>query len=133
MSGAQQEHGSAAAGSGDPSAAGHVRALDGMRAVAVLLVLFFHLRMPGFASGFLGVDIFFVLSGFLITSLLLGEFQRTERIALGEFWARRARRLLPALVILLLVVAAATWAQGTFTERASVRGDRFATRGYVAT
>jgi peptidoglycan/LPS O-acetylase OafA/YrhL len=103
-----------------------------MRAVAVLLVLSFHLRMPGSASGFMGVDIFFVLSGFLITSLLLGEFHRTGRIALGDFWARRARRLLPALVILLVVVAAVTWLTGTFTERTSVRGDLLATAGYVA-
>ena len=111
MSGAHQERGSAAAGSGEPSAGGHVRALDGIRAVAVMLVLLFHLRFPGFSSGFLGVDIFFVLSGFLITTLLLTEHDRTGRISLSEFWARRARRLLPALVILLLVVAAVTWAQ----------------------
>ncbi len=132
MSGAHQERGSAAAGSGAPSAGGHVRALDGIRAVAVVLVLLFHLRLPGFSSGFLGVDIFFVLSGFLITTLLLTEHERTGRISLSEFWARRARRLLPALVILLLVVAAVTWAQGTFTERASIRGDLLATTGYVA-
>jgi peptidoglycan/LPS O-acetylase OafA/YrhL len=103
-----------------------------MRAVAVLLVLLFHLRFPGFSSGFLGVDIFFVLSGFLITTLLLTELDRTGRISLPEFWARRARRLLPALVVLLLVVAGVTWFQGTFTERASVRGDLLATTGYVA-
>ena len=120
MSGAHEERGSAAVGSGAPSAGGHVRALDGIRAVAVMLVLLFHLRFPGFSSGFLGVDIFFVLSGFLITTLLLTERDRTGRISLSEFWARRARRLLPALVILLLVVAAVTWARGTFTERASL-------------
>ena len=93
MSGAHQERGSAAVGSGAPSAGGHVRALDGIRAVAVMLVLLFHLRFPGFSSGFLGVDIFFVLSGFLITTLLLTERDRTGRISLSEFWARRARRL----------------------------------------
>jgi peptidoglycan/LPS O-acetylase OafA/YrhL len=127
-----EERGSATVGSGDPAAGGHVRALDGMRAVAVLLVLLFHLRFPGFSSGFLGVDIFFVLSGFLITTLLLTELDRTGRVSLPEFWARRARRLLPALVVLLLVVAGVTWLQGTFTERASVRGDLLATTGYVA-
>ena len=127
-----EERGTAAEGSGDPAAGGHVRALDGMRAVAVLLVLLFHLRFPGFSAGFLGVDIFFVLSGFLITSLLLTELDRTGRLSLPEFWARRARRLLPALVVLLLVVASVTWLQGTFTERASVRGDLLATTGYVA-
>jgi peptidoglycan/LPS O-acetylase OafA/YrhL len=103
-----------------------------MRAVAVLLVLLFHLRFPGFASGFLGVDIFFVLSGFLITTLLLSEHERSGRISLPEFWARRARRLLPALIVLLVVVAVVTWLTGTYTERASVRGDLLATTGYVA-
>ena len=57
----------------------HIRALDGMRAIAVLLVIAFHLRLPGFRAGFVGVDIFFVLSGFLITSLLLEEIRRTGR------------------------------------------------------
>lgn len=132
MDATEEERGSATAGSGDPAAGGHIRALDGMRAVAVLLVLLFHLRFPGFSSRFLGVDIFFVLSGFLITTLLLTELDRTGRISLPEFWARRARRLLPALVVLLLVVAGVTWFQGTFTERASVRGDLLATTGYVA-
>ena len=62
-----------------PSNGGHVRALDGMRAVAVVLVLFYHLRFPGFSAGFFGVDVFFVLSGFLITTLLLSEHERTGR------------------------------------------------------
>jgi peptidoglycan/LPS O-acetylase OafA/YrhL len=123
---------SAAAGSGAPPDARHVRALDGMRAVGVVLVLLFHLRVPGFSAGFLGVDVFFVLSGFLITTLLLTEFEKTGRISLPEFWARRARRLLPALLVLLLVVAAVVWAEGTFTERTSIRGDLLATTGYVA-
>lgn len=132
MNARNEDRGAATAGSGDPAAGGHVRALDGMRAVAVVLVLLFHLRFPGFSAGFLGVDIFFVLSGFLITTLLLTELDRTGRISLPEFWARRARRLLPALVVLLLVVAAVTWFGGTFTERASVRGDLLATTGYMA-
>jgi peptidoglycan/LPS O-acetylase OafA/YrhL len=122
----------ATAGSGDPAAGGHVHALDGMRAVAVILVLLFHLQVPGFTAGFLGVDIFFVLSGFLITTLILTEIDRTGRISLPDFWARRARRLLPALAILLVTVAAVTWATATFTERTSVRGDLLATAGYVA-
>ena len=69
----------ATAGSGDPAGGGHVHALDGMRAVAVVLVLLFHLQVPGFTAGFLGVDIFFVLSGFLITTLILTEIDRTGR------------------------------------------------------
>src|SRR5919108_2124366 len=124
--------GRATVGSGDPEAGGHVRALDGMRAVAVVLVLLFHLRLPGFGAGYLGVDIFFVLSGFLITTLLLTEHDRTGRISLPDFWARRARRLLPALVLVLVVVAIVTWLTATFTERASIRGDLLATTGYVA-
>ena len=129
---AEEQRGRATAGSGDPAGGGHVRALDGMRAIAVVLVLLFHLEVPVFSAGFVGVDIFFVLSGFLITTLLLTELDRTGRISLPQFWARRARRLLPALVVLLLVVAFSTWLTGTFTERTSVRGDLLATTGYVA-
>ncbi len=121
-----------ATGPAVPVEAEHVRALDGMRAIAVLLVILFHLRVPGFRAGFVGVDIFFVLSGFLITSLLLAEIGRTGRISLPAFWARRARRLLPALVLVLLTVGVATAMTATYTERASMRGDLLATTGYVA-
>ena len=82
-----------------------IRALDGLRALAVGLVLADHGGIPGMAGGFLGVDVFFVLSGFLITSLLLDELGRTGRIDLANFWIRRARRLLPALVLMVLTVA----------------------------
>ena len=82
-----------------------IPALDGVRAVAVALVLAGHGGIPGMGGGFLGVDIFFVLSGFLITSLLLDELGRSGRIDLGDFWIRRARRLLPALVLMVLTVA----------------------------
>ncbi|MGV0745121.1 acyltransferase family protein [Mycolicibacterium sp. XJ870] len=81
-------------------------ALDGIRAIAVLLVLAGHGGVPGVAGGFIGVDVFFVLSGFLITSLLLDEFARNERIDLKGFWVRRARRLLPAMVVMTLAVVA---------------------------
>jgi len=119
-------------GGGQVTERDHVRALDGMRALAVLLVIGFHLRLPGFRAGFVGVDIFFVLSGFLITSLLLEEIRRTGRVSLSAFWARRARRLLPALVLVLLTVGIVTAATATYTERASMRGDLLATTGYVA-
>jgi peptidoglycan/LPS O-acetylase OafA/YrhL len=81
---------------------GHIAGLDGVRAVAVLAVILFHLwpdRIPG---GFLGVDVFFVISGFLITTLLLRERTRTGRVDLTAFWLRRARRLIPALVVVVL-------------------------------
>ena len=81
-------------------------ALDGVRALAVTAVLLFHGGVAWLPGGFLGVDAFFVLSGFLITSLLLAEYGRTGRIRLGHFWLRRARRLLPALLLLLLFVVA---------------------------
>ncbi len=84
-----------------------IPALDGIRAVAVGLVLAEHGGIPGVPGGFLGVDVFFVLSGFLITSLLLDELGRSGRIALAGFWIRRARRLLPALIVMVLAVVAA--------------------------
>ena len=90
-----------------PERPGGIPALDGLRAVAVALVLAGHGGIPGVGGGFIGVDIFFVLSGFLITSLLLDELGRTGRIGLTGFWIRRARRLLPALVLMVLTVAAA--------------------------
>ncbi len=84
-----------------------IPALDGVRAVAVGLVLAEHGGIPGVSGGFLGVDVFFVLSGFLITSLLLDELRGSGRIALAGFWIRRARRLLPALIVMVLAVVAA--------------------------
>ena len=82
--------------------------VEGLRAVAVGLVLLFHADVTGFAGGFIGVDVFFVVSGFLITRLLLRELNGTGSISLSDFWARRARRLLPAaaLVVLATVVVA---------------------------
>ena len=75
--------------------------LDGLRAVAVMAVLLYHADLIWFRGGYLGVDVFFVLSGFLITSLLLAEWRRDERVDLKAFWLRRARRLLPALFLML--------------------------------
>ena len=94
-----------AAPRGRPISFGFVPALDGMRAIAVFGVMLYHGGAPGVGGGFLGVNVFFVLSGFLITSLLLGEWTTRLTIRLGEFWARRARRLLPALLVLLVGVA----------------------------
>ena len=81
--------------------------LDGVRALAVLAVMGFHEGASGLAGGFLGVDIFFVLSGFLITDLLVTRYEETGGLSLTDFWARRARRLLPALAVMLVAVTAA--------------------------
>ncbi|MGU3645904.1 acyltransferase family protein [Microbacterium sp. C23T] len=87
--------------------------LDGMRAIAVLLVVVYHLFPPALLpGGFVGVDVFFVISGFLITSLLLREQLSTGRVALGRFWQRRARRLLPALAGVVVVCSALAWIVG---------------------
>jgi peptidoglycan/LPS O-acetylase OafA/YrhL len=80
-------------------------ALDGLRAIAVLSVLAYHFGADWAHGGFLGVDMFFVLSGYLITSLLLVERMRSGTIRFGAFWARRARRLLPALFLVLIAVS----------------------------
>ena len=102
-------------------------ALDGLRGLAVVAVFAYHL---GYArGGFLGVDVFFVLSGYLITSLLLDERDREGRIDLSAFWGRRARRLLPALFVLLIAIAA--W-NSTSPLGPGIRGDAFATLFYVA-
>jgi peptidoglycan/LPS O-acetylase OafA/YrhL len=113
-----------------PAPLRHVPALDGLRGVAVAGVLLFH--ADHLLGGFLGVDLFFTLSGFLITTILLQEATRTGGVRLGVFWARRARRLLPALFALLIAVAvyAAVWARPA--EFGAIRSDAFATIGYVA-
>lgn len=77
--------------------------IEGLRAIAVLLVIAAHFAIPGFAGGFVGVDIFFVISGYLITSILLREQQSSGTIQLGRFYANRLRRLLPALATMLII------------------------------
>jgi peptidoglycan/LPS O-acetylase OafA/YrhL/lysophospholipase L1-like esterase len=83
-------------------------ALDGIRAIAVAAVVAYHLQVPGLGGGLLGVSVFFTLSGYLITSLLLREVAQHGRVDLKAFWVRRARRLLPALSFMLAVVALTT-------------------------
>jgi peptidoglycan/LPS O-acetylase OafA/YrhL len=82
----------------------YMPALDGVRAFAVLAVMAYHGGLTFLPAGFFGVDAFFVLSGFLITTLLVTEWGKTSGIALRAFWARRARRLLPALLVMLVFV-----------------------------
>ncbi|MCK6390767.1 MAG: acyltransferase, partial [Azonexus sp.] len=77
--------------------------IDGLRAIAVLSVVLFHAGVPGFSSGYLGVDIFFVISGFLITRLLVDEVHLSATIDFRGFYARRIRRLLPSMALMLVV------------------------------
>lgn len=82
--------------------------IEGLRGIAVLLVLLFHASIPGFDGGFVGVDVFFVISGFLITGMLLREYESTGKISLRNFYARRVRRLLPASVLVLAITLVAS-------------------------
>ncbi len=82
--------------------------IEGLRAVAVLLVLAYHARLPPLTGGFIGVDVFFVLSGFLITGLLMRELAETGTVGLAAFYARRARRLLPAALFVIAVTVVAS-------------------------
>ncbi|MBV6827304.1 acyltransferase family protein [Pseudomonas sp. PD9R] len=84
------------------------RDIDGLRAVAVIAVVLFHFGVPGFTGGFVGVDVFFVISGFLITSIIWNQRQ-AGRFSFVDFWARRARRILPALFAMILAVLALGW------------------------
>jgi peptidoglycan/LPS O-acetylase OafA/YrhL len=91
-----------------PAEAGHryIPGLDGLRAVAVLAVIAYHVNLGWAQGGLLGVGVFFTLSGYLITDLLLGRSGTSGGLRLGDFWMRRARRLLPALILMLAVVIA---------------------------
>src|SRR6478672_2787121 len=105
--------------------------IDALRAIAVLAVFLYHAGVGWMPGGFLGVDVFFVISGYLITSLLLAEHRRGGHIRLGRFWARRARRLLPAVGVLIAVtmVVAAIVEPDRLTE---LRGDAISSLAYVA-
>ncbi|MEP7202964.1 MAG: acyltransferase family protein [Ilumatobacteraceae bacterium] len=108
----------------------HIAALDGLRGLAVIAVLFFHAgKLRG---GFLGVDLFFALSGFLITSLLLTEVDASGRVRLVAFWGRRFRRLLPAVLLLLVVVTVITTAIASVPERAATLSDGPWAQAYIA-
>ena len=104
--------------------------LDGMRALAVVAVILYHTNNGWLPGGFIGVEVFFVISGYLITLLLIGEHEKTGRIALKEFWMRRARRLLPALFLMmaLLMVYSAIFERDTLGK---LRGDVIAGVAYI--
>lgn len=87
---------------------GYRKEIDGLRAVAVLPVLFFHAGFAGFYGGFVGVDIFFVLSGYLITSIILADLQQ-QRFSIVNFYERRARRIMPALFAMLTLTSMAAF------------------------
>ena len=105
--------------------------LDGLRLFAVGAVLAFHFALPGAGAGFLGVDLFFVLSGFLITSLLLSQV-REGRVRVATFWTRRARRLVPALVPVVAVVLVWGAVVAPSVSRDRLRGDIGSTLFYFA-
>ena len=104
--------------------------LDGMRALAVVAVILYHTNNGWLPGGFIGVEVFFVISGYLITLLLIGEHEKTGRIDLKQFWMRRARRLLPALFLMmaLLMVYSAIFERDTLGK---LRGDVIAGVAYV--
>src|SRR6201986_152679 len=106
--------------------------LDGLRALAVVAVLLYHGGVSWSGGGFLGVEMFFVLSGFLITSLLVAEWGRSGRIALRAFWARRARRLLPALFVLVAAIGVYYAVEGATKAVPGLQGDGIATLLYFS-
>lgn len=126
---------------GDSTAAGaeaagsarvpYMRGLDGLRAIGVLAVLLYHADIRWVSGGFLGVELFFVVSGFLITTILLAEMREHGRLDVGNFWLRRARRLLPAAFTLIAATLVVTL---VFLpdEVASLRGDALAGFGYFS-
>ncbi len=110
----------------------YMPALDGLRAVAVLAVLLYHGGVSLAPGGFLGVDLFFVLSGYLITSLLILEHERSGTLDLGAFWLRRARRLLPALCVTFILTGLYARAMADPETLVSLRYDNVATLFYVS-
>ena len=116
----------------DPSKRPRVRGLDGIRAFAVLAVLGSHTAGTGLPGGFFGVDAFFALSGYLITSLLVEEFQGRSTISLLGFWARRARRLLPALFVLLTAIGIVVAVWPALFGAPGLRADALSTVLYAA-
>ncbi len=110
----------------------YVPALDGVRALAIVLVLFYHGGWSWAQGGFIGVDVFFVLSGFLITTLLVQEHRDRGGIALGRFWKRRALRLFPVLLATLVLVSGYAAFIAPPDTLATLRADMLATLFYVA-
>ena len=110
---------------------GYQPSLDGLRALSVAVVLLYHGGFSWMSGGFFGVEVFFVVSGFLITSLLLDEHDRNDRVAFGQFWRRRARRLFPALYAVLLAVGVWTALAGSAEQQSQFRRDAWWSIFYV--
>jgi peptidoglycan/LPS O-acetylase OafA/YrhL len=106
--------------------------IEGLRAIAIGAVLLFHAGVPWAAGGFIGVDVFFVISGFLITGLLVREWSGSGRIDLAVFYARRFRRLLPAALLTIVVTTVASWFVLSELRFPSVAGDAAAAALYVS-
>ena len=102
--------GRASAGRSKKSPSGGFRPdVEGLRAVAVVAVLLYHAGLSFVPGGYVGVDVFFVISGFLITGLLLREIEKTDTLSIMRFYSRRAKRLLPMTVVVLGTVALLSW------------------------
>jgi peptidoglycan/LPS O-acetylase OafA/YrhL len=110
---------------------GRIPALDGVRALGIVLVLFFHGGFSWAGGGFFGVDVFFVLSGFLITGLLVSEYRQNAGIGLARFWGHRVRRLVPALLVMLVGVALYGLLAAPSDTLGQLRSDALATLLYV--
>ena len=111
---------------------GHQPGLDGLRGVSVLAVIAYHAGFGGLHGGFLGVEVFFVVSGYLITTLLLEEHERSAGVSLRSFWVRRARRLLPALFLVLAVTSVWVLLWGSPEQASQMRRDLPWAVGYLA-
>jgi peptidoglycan/LPS O-acetylase OafA/YrhL len=110
----------------------HIKALDGLRGLAVIGVLLYHVGLEWLPGGFLGVSLFFTLSGFLITSLLLAEEDRVGSIDFTSFWVRRFRRLLPAAWVGVLLAVVTMWAAGDAEQLRRLPGDAAASLAQLA-
>jgi peptidoglycan/LPS O-acetylase OafA/YrhL len=110
---------------------GRIPALDGIRALGIMMVLFFHGGFSWAGGGFFGVDVFFVLSGFLITGLLVSEYRQHAGIGLARFWGHRARRLVPALLVMLIGIALYGILAAPSDTLGQLRSDSLATLLYV--
>src|SRR5260370_37468133 len=106
--------------------------IEGLRGIAILLVVAFHADIPGWPGGFIGVDVFFVISGYVITRLLIGELETKGRLSLCNFYARRARRLLPASAVTLLATLLVGFLLLSPLEQITLSKTAFATAFYVS-